>query len=230
MCDERERLIGYVYDECDAHERRLIDAHLDACATCRDEIGGLRAVREDLLAWEVPDHGSVWRPFAPARSAPWWRQVPAWALAAAAAVVFVIGGVGSVATEAMLSQRSKAVKAAEFSALQAPVATAGVSAADLSAVEERMLANMRSSFAQMNQRVDARLRVMALHQYGAPDLINASTTSASVGPTLAEFSELTNSVMTDFVAMSKKIQSLEKQNAALQQTVQTLLLNSQGGK
>jgi hypothetical protein len=24
MCDERERLIGYVYDECDAGERRLV--------------------------------------------------------------------------------------------------------------------------------------------------------------------------------------------------------------
>src|SRR5207244_3539312 len=62
MCDERERLIGYVYDECDAGEKRLVEAHLQTCETCREEIGGLRRVRTDLLAWDVPDHGSAWTP------------------------------------------------------------------------------------------------------------------------------------------------------------------------
>ena len=37
MCDDRERLIGYLYDECDAVERRTIDAHLQECADCRAE-------------------------------------------------------------------------------------------------------------------------------------------------------------------------------------------------
>jgi hypothetical protein len=28
MCDERERLIGYLYEECDAEERRQVETHL----------------------------------------------------------------------------------------------------------------------------------------------------------------------------------------------------------
>jgi hypothetical protein len=99
MCDERERLIGYLYDECDAAERREIETHLKSCSVCRAEIGGLRNVRQDLLAWDVPDHSPVWRPI-PAAAAPtvWWRQTPGWAFAAAAAVVLAAGVAGGAAT------------------------------------------------------------------------------------------------------------------------------------
>src|SRR4051812_42477960 len=107
MCDERERLIGYVYDECDASERNLVNHHLETCEVCREEIAGLRATREDLLAWDVPDHGSVWKPFAPARLRPWWREVPAWAMAAAATLVFMVGLGGGVVGQALM-QRSPA--------------------------------------------------------------------------------------------------------------------------
>ena len=51
MCNERERLIGYVYDECADDERRAIEAHLEECGACRTEIGGFRRVRQDLLAY-----------------------------------------------------------------------------------------------------------------------------------------------------------------------------------
>ena len=54
MCENRERLIGYVYDECDPAERAEIEAHLESCHTCRREIRGLKGVRQDLLAWDVP--------------------------------------------------------------------------------------------------------------------------------------------------------------------------------
>jgi anti-sigma factor RsiW len=102
MCTERNQLIDYVYDECDASERRRVEAHLETCESCRDELAGLRAVRQDLLAWGVPEHGSVWRPFAPPRLVPSWRDVPAWALAAAAGVMFLIGAAGGAATRALV--------------------------------------------------------------------------------------------------------------------------------
>ena len=105
MCDERERLIGYVYDECDGDERKLVEDHLDSCATCRQEIGGLREVRQDLLAWDVPDHEPVWRPLVPVtRVAPWWRQAPAWGLAAAASVMFLTGAAGGAVASRWLPQ------------------------------------------------------------------------------------------------------------------------------
>ena len=138
MCNERERLIGYVYDECDDGERRAIEAHVEGCGTCRTEIGGFRRVRQDLLAWDVPEHDSVWRPFAPARIAPWWRDVPGWALAAAALAIFAVGAGGGVITHALVPHDAAA--AAIASNAPAPVE---VTAADLEAFEARMLGLLR---------------------------------------------------------------------------------------
>src|SRR5262245_17460959 len=99
MCDDRERLIGYVYEESDPAERRAIEDHLASCETCRTEIDGLRAVRSDLLAWDVPEYESVWRPFVQPRVAPSWRDIPAWAMAAAASLMLVSGLAGGAVTE-----------------------------------------------------------------------------------------------------------------------------------
>lgn len=137
MCNERDRLIGYVYDECDGAEREVIRRHLDACEECQGEIAALRRVREDLLAWDIPAHDSVWRPFAVPVVAPWWRQVPAWALAAAASLVLASGAVGGVVAQAMMSRGDTLV------ARQAATAPSGVTADDLSAAEQRMIGWMR---------------------------------------------------------------------------------------
>lgn len=142
MCDERERLIGYVYDEVDAEERQRVRRHLDGCDVCREEIGGLRRVREDLLAWDVPDHGSVWKPFAPARVTPWWREVPGWALAAAATLVFAVGAAGGVATQALMASPAQAAAVAPVEAIPA-----SLSDAQLAILEERLRQFVRSSMA-----------------------------------------------------------------------------------
>ncbi|HEX5214771.1 MAG TPA: zf-HC2 domain-containing protein [Vicinamibacterales bacterium] len=109
MCDDRERLIGYVYDECEGRERQEIEAHLETCHTCRREITGLREVRQDLLAWDVPDSPSVWRPFAPQRAPITWRDVPGWMLAAAASLVFFAGAAGGAATQVLLPRAAAIV-------------------------------------------------------------------------------------------------------------------------
>ena len=139
MCDERERLLDYVYDECDAAERRRVDQHLEACDACREEISSLRAVRLNLLAWNVPEHGSVWEPFAPARTTPWWREVPVWALSAAASVMFLLGlGGGLASRQLMLAHATVAP----------PAQTSGVSQADLAAMEQRLLGAVQVKLAQ----------------------------------------------------------------------------------
>jgi anti-sigma factor RsiW len=145
MCDEREPLLAYVYEESDAAERRRVEAHLATCETCRDELSGLRQVREDLLAWDVPDHGSVWRPFTPVRPAWSWRDLPAWTMAAAAAIVFVVGAGGGLAASAWrASAPSARVAVVAPNAPSVPVATpvatpAAVLPADLAALEARVL-------------------------------------------------------------------------------------------
>jgi pimeloyl-ACP methyl ester carboxylesterase len=170
MCDERERLIGYVYDECDAGERRLVEKHLEACETCREEIGGLRGVRTDLLAWDVPDHGSVWTPFVKARPTPWWREVPAWGLAAAASLMLLAGAAGGAATTAFLQH---APAAAETSArLTGVVAVpATVSPQDLTAMEQRLMSKVRGEIEQRVSVVSAHAQVLRAADTGTNDVM-----------------------------------------------------------
>ena len=94
MCEQREQLLDYLYEETSPTGRREVERHLEGCQECRDEIRSFRNVREDLLAWGVPNPPSVWTAFAPPAVVPWHRQVPAWALAAAASLMFVVGSAG----------------------------------------------------------------------------------------------------------------------------------------
>jgi hypothetical protein len=157
MCEQRDRLIGYLYDECDAGERQLIDRHLETCHTCRDEISGLRQVREDLLGWDVPPRESVWQPFAPPRPASWWREVPAWALAAAASVTFFAGAAGGAAAYALLPQTPPAAVVAERTEPRQPVVPVydNVTRRELTAAEQRIVDMLRAEMADRLARTRA---------------------------------------------------------------------------
>jgi hypothetical protein len=149
MCDERERLIGYVYDESDPLEQRRVEEHLESCATCREEISALRDVRQDLQSWRVPPHHTIWRPFVAVPVTPWWRQVPGWALAAAASVMFVAGAAGGAIVHAWLPASGEARVASTPDSGTAN----GVTAADLSEAERRIVQLMRDELGGIDQRV-----------------------------------------------------------------------------
>ena len=158
MCEQRERLIGYLYDECDAQERQLVDSHLETCETCRDEIGGLRQIRQDLLGWDVPERESVWQPFAPPRPTVWWREVPAWALAAAASVTFLAGAAGGAITYALLPQNPAPVVTAERRDARepmVPVVYDNVTRRELTAAEQRIVDMLRAEMAARVPRTSA---------------------------------------------------------------------------
>jgi anti-sigma factor RsiW len=106
MCDYRDRVLDYLYDEVTPDERRALDRHLEACDVCRDDVRSFRRVREDLLAWNVPAQPSVWTPFAPVAPVPWHRQVPAWAMAAAASLMLVAGAAGGFAASVFGADRA----------------------------------------------------------------------------------------------------------------------------
>jgi len=135
MCDERDQLVEYVYDEADPAGRARFEAHLASCDRCREELTEFRQVRTKLLAWDVPDHGSVWTPFVSARALPWYRQVPTWALAAAASLMLVIGGLGGFAAHSWLTSPKTVASVAPA----APVMQ-GVTVAEFSALEQRIVA------------------------------------------------------------------------------------------
>jgi hypothetical protein len=166
MCENRERLIGYVYGESAPDEKRAIDEHLTTCHDCREEIRGLRSVRQDLLAWEVPAMAPVWRPVAPARQESPWRAIPAWAMAAAASAMLVIGAGGGAATYALLPHETPAaVPVVQV----APVPVTATDPVDVAAIEARLLERMRAE-------IDERVRVAATRPAEA-------TAAANIAPT-----------------------------------------------
>jgi hypothetical protein len=197
MCEEREKLLDYLYDACGPEERRSVEAHLEECAGCRDEISSLRAVRLDLLAWNVPDHGSVWRPFAPARPTPWYREVPAWAMAIAASLVFLVGfGGGMLARHLAPRQEVAATQAAPS---LVPQLAAAPTRADIAAMEKRILATTQA-------QIDQRLQPIAAH-------VRASS-GASKDDVMQEVQRLLAS-------------SEERQRQALATSMRTLLQDSE---
>lgn len=94
MCteDNKQTLVGYLYGELAAGEKREFESHIERCAPCRDEVAALRATRDDLLAWAPPecrDLPSSWTaaPIVVAPAARLRAWAPAFGLAAAAALV-----------------------------------------------------------------------------------------------------------------------------------------------
>jgi TolA-binding protein len=79
---------------------------------------------------------------------PWWRQVPAWAMAAAAGIVLLLGATGSVIAQSMMPER--------VVARETPtnvVATPVVASPDLTAARVR-LAALEEQIADMGARVE----------------------------------------------------------------------------
>lgn len=198
MCHERERFIDYLYGEGDPADRARVSRHLEQCEECRAEFGGLGRVREDLLAWDVPEYDSVWKPFAPPAARPWWREAPAWALAAAATLTFAVGAAGSLVTHAMVD--SQAALADTPPVVVAPAERSGAesSGAELEQVVAGLrleVERLRGELAAQEARteavsVDVASRgVLADQAYGEVlELLNAMNTS--VGSNAGEISRL----------------------------------------
>lgn len=222
MCDERERLIGFVYDECDAEERRRVEDHIDACSTCRAEISALREVRQDLLAWRVPLHEPVWRPLPVAVPVmPWYRQVPAWALAAAASVMFVSGVAGGALASAWLP-RAAAVNAARGSETVAPIVTP----AQLTQAEQRIIQLMRAELSGIDRElsgIDRKVQQVSTSA-GSGRVVNASFSSelaeqvrglqTSTEERDERLFELINLATNDIARVQKRVRELTEVHAS----------------
>jgi hypothetical protein len=221
MCDERERLIGYVYDDCDAAERRAIEEHLEDCGTCRAEISGLRSVRQDLLAWDVPPHEAIWRPLAPAPVMPWYRQVPAWAMAAAAGVMFLVGAAGGVVTHALVPHTQPATVA---SASPEQIIPAGVTESRLSEVEQRMVEMMRAELSKRQAVANGPVPARVVPASIGPDLLSARMDEI-VGASEQRQWEIVRDVQNEW---NRSFRALKQEVNGLKQEV--VLMQSGGGR
>jgi hypothetical protein len=175
-CEDRDALVAYLYDECDQADRAEIAAHVSHCPACAEEIASLRATRTQLAAWTPPaaslgfqitraderqdpltftpreGNGGAVSHGTPERRASWWREpLPAWAQAAAAALIFAAGltagtlsnssGRDSVATAPAASSVPTAAPAQVAARVTPPAAaTPAASAADLARLERRLQA------------------------------------------------------------------------------------------
>lgn len=91
--DRDEALVAHLYNDGDPVARAVFDAHLAACARCRDELDALRGVRVQLGKWAPPEpsfavvgrESAIRTPHSALGKPPsWWREMPAWAQVAAA--------------------------------------------------------------------------------------------------------------------------------------------------
>lgn len=100
-CADKEMLIGYLYGECDADDRRAVEAHLASCQECADEVAAFGGVRQALAEWTPPNPVTGFRIVREEEEAPrgqvlrpprWWqRSLPAAARVAAAVLLFFGG-------------------------------------------------------------------------------------------------------------------------------------------
>jgi len=94
MCDSKELLVAFLYDELDPSAKRTFEAHVASCAECRDEIAELRATRGQIALWTPPEPDLGFRMIRGAAAPPpppRFRIAPAWGLAAAALLVLAVG-------------------------------------------------------------------------------------------------------------------------------------------
>jgi hypothetical protein len=102
-------------------------------------------VRDDLLAWDVPKHEPIWRPFVPAPAAPVRASWPGWAMAAAAGALFTAGLAGGMAVRGWSPDAPPAATVAVLAPApaSAPQPVAAVGPDDLARLEAAILERVR---------------------------------------------------------------------------------------
>ena len=143
VCGDHGALVSYLYDECAAGERRAIGAHVAICSFCAEELATLGATREQLGAWTPPDVQLGFRivsdaaPSKVLRPSRWWQQpMPAWAQAAAAALIFATGlSLGILRGVMPTAVQPEAVRPRSAAAV---ASAAPVTHAELAALEQRL--------------------------------------------------------------------------------------------
>ncbi len=165
QCDDKEKLVGWLYGETSDDERADVDAHLAMCAACAGELDALRSVRVSLSAWEPPDADLGFRivrePVPEARR--WW-QVPGWAPAAMAAALLLAVGAALSQVELEYGNGTVLVRTAwSRPAASAPAAAAAAETTSPSQESASASANaltadeMRAAMGDLEKRLRAEL-------------------------------------------------------------------------
>jgi hypothetical protein len=93
MCESKELLVSFLYNEIDPADKRMFERHLATCSECRHELAELGDTRAQIGLWTPPDADlgfRIVRESKPSRR-PWFQFSPAWGLAVAAVLLLAIG-------------------------------------------------------------------------------------------------------------------------------------------
>jgi hypothetical protein len=175
MCDSKELLVSFLYDELDPSAKRAFDIHLASCTECRDELAELRATRGQIALWTPPepDFGfRIVRGDAAPPPAPRFRITPAWGLAAAALLVVAVGA--AIANlDVRYGRDGLVVRTGWQHAVDAPVSTqpavASLTPVDWKAQAEALDRRLRD----LEQTISPRSRTSAIQNASASDMSDA---------------------------------------------------------
>lgn len=170
-CGDADALVSYLYDDLSPADRRAIDAHVASCASCADEVEGLRATRGVLASWVPPDAelgfrivqgppATVASIAASRRRA--WTAVPGW-LQAAAAVLMVASAAAIAHVQVRYDDRGVTVSTGWGQPASPPVVaeTPAVSAPAAAADPAPWRRDLAALEAQIHREIAARPAVTA---------------------------------------------------------------------
>ena len=147
-----------LYGEADTAARARVEAHLSGCASCREEMGGLRAVRRDLGAWRLPASRPSFTPRG--------LVLPRWLAAAALLLVGLAAALGAAGyaslRRTLVAQEARAADLErrhreEIRALEASLARRPAAPLDAAALLARLDERLRAGEARQVERLDTRL-------------------------------------------------------------------------
>ena len=156
MCDNKDLLVGYLYDDVTPEERRTFEAHLAACVECQHEVAALRSTRDHLASWSPPDAELGFRIVRqtaepPAKVVPFRsRWMPAFGLAAAA--VLVLAAASALANIELRYDNDGFVVRTGWARSQTAASTV---APEEPAAQTPVAAKVRSDFELVEQRLRA---------------------------------------------------------------------------
>lgn len=136
----------YLYDEMTSTERSAVEAHLKACAPCREKRDGLQGTQRSLDEWRV---------VVPAKHelAKGWQPVVKWAAAAVlvATTAFATGRISRAPVDvaALQAQISKPIEERVYQQLQAASEQA------LTAAEEKLRAQLAARLQEVTDKAMA---------------------------------------------------------------------------
>jgi anti-sigma factor RsiW len=223
MCDERERLIEYVYGEGDPAALRRVETHLTECHLCRTEVAGLRRLRDDLLAWDVPKHEPIWRPVPSEPVVAPRRPLPVWALATAAGVVFAVGVAGGVGMRSLATPPAAAAPVAVAAVTESvPAQQVSVTEADLARLEAAILERVR-------QEVSEQIRTAApVAPAGGATRVNVGTRRDDMEARLAILEQWMDDQISLNNIFNSKFGSLNSRTSSLSEQIELSRLQRVG--